>query len=422
MKMIIPRELIYEDRKFLKEFGVYEDSSLNHLIYEEWLLNLPELNPFKPGLSQRRLKVFNDAYYICTLVLMHPTNENFASYAIERCSIPSVVFPMVYFLISKVKDTNIINSRLLKDIRSGLKSEGWEDNLNSLITITNYFSGSLSSIEFEQRKLTSKLLSNIKWYKTTDGFKKDDILKIVRYISKSEEDWIMLLDAIKKAASVYEREYNQDLDYVDDEGQWIQIPPKDMSPIYDYCDDLMKQYTEMSIKQESSSLSNRIEPTDLHDNKSLMKKNEESINEVKIIISDSRYDEENETLYLNDIDKNKKNKAKRGRPKAKPFEDYLKSDAPEGLMNVLEDMLRDKNGKEAASIIIAITGVWINEPSISSICKRFPSITFSSFESAKNRHYGINRFTNKAKPFNEEVLEEIRKSIREKIEKIDEKV
>ena len=199
--MIIPRELIYEDRKDLKEFGVYDDSSLNHLIYEEWLLNLPELNPFKPGLSQRRLKVFNDAYYICTLVLMHPTNEDFVSYAKERCSIPSVVFPMVYFLISKVKDMNVTNSRLLKDIKTGLKSEGWEDNLNSLIKITTNYSGSILSIEFAQRKLTSELLSNIKWYKTTGGYEKDDILKIVRYISQSEEDWIMLLDAIKKAAN-----------------------------------------------------------------------------------------------------------------------------------------------------------------------------------------------------------------------------
>ena len=311
---------------------------------------------------------------------------------------------------------NVTNSRLLKDIKTGLKSEGWEDNLNSLIKITTNYSGSILSIEFAQRKLTSELLSNIKWYKTTGGYEKDDILKIVRYISQSEEDWIMLLDAIKKAAGDYEWEYNQDLNYVDEEGQWHQSSPKDMSPIYNYCDDLMKQYAEMSIKQESTYLSNCIEPAYLHDNTSLIKKNEESINEVKIIISDSRYDEKNETLYLNDIDNNNKNKAKRGRPKAKPFEDYLKSDAPEGLMNVLEDMLRGKNGKEAASIIVAITGVWIDEPPTASICERFPSITSSSFEPAKNRHYGNNRFANKAKPFDEEVLEEIRNSIRKRLE------
>lgn len=419
--MIIPRELVYEDRKDLKEFGVDDVLSLNHLIYEEWLLNLPDLKPFKPGLSQRRLKVFNDAYYICTLVLMHPTNEDFASYANERCSIPSVVFPMVYFLISKVKDTNVTNSRLLKDIKTGLKSEGWEDNLNSLIKITTNFTDSIPSIEFAQRKLTSKLLSNIKWYKTTGGYEKDSILKIVRYISKSEEDWIMLLDAIKKAAGDYEWEYNQNLNYVDDEGQWKVSSPKDMSPIYYYCDELMKQYAEKSIKIESTSPSNCIEPTDLHDNKSLIRK-EEPINEDKITISDSKYDEENETLSLNDIVNNKKKKAKKGRPKAKPFEDYLKSNAPEGLMNVLEDMLRDKNGKDAASIIIAITGVWIDEPPISSICKRFPSITSSSYEPAKNRHYGNNRFANKAKPFDEKVLKEIRNRIRKKLGKNGENV
>ena len=54
--MIILRELVYEDKKSISEFGINDVSSLNYLIYEEWLLNLPDLKPFKPGLSQRRLR------------------------------------------------------------------------------------------------------------------------------------------------------------------------------------------------------------------------------------------------------------------------------------------------------------------------------------------------------------------------------
>lgn len=145
--------------------------------------------------------------------------------------------------------------------------------------------------------------------------------------------------------------------------------------------------------------------------------NDATENEVKI--PHLEYNEENETLYIYGKQDNgnsiKGNKAKRGRPKAKCFEDYIMPNAPEKLMNVLEEMLRDKNGKEAASVIIAITGVWIYEPPTKSICNRFPSITSKSYEAAKNKHYGINRYTDKAKPFDEVVLEGIRSEIRQKL-------
>ena len=104
--MDLQRELIYEDRKRIEEFSVDDMSSINYLLYEDWLPNLTDLQPIESGYLQRTLKAFNDAYYICTLILMHKTNEDFLSYAYKRCSIPSIVFPMAYFFQKKVTARN----------------------------------------------------------------------------------------------------------------------------------------------------------------------------------------------------------------------------------------------------------------------------------------------------------------------------
>ena len=178
--MELLKELIYEDRKGINEFHVYDKSSLNHLVFR-WLLTQVDLKPFESGLPQRRLQVFNDAYYICTLAMMRSAGGDFVSYAYKKCSMPSIVFPMVYVFISKVGERD--NSNLLEVIKTGLKSRGWEDNLTELIKMTENYPDNLSPSEFAQRELTPELLSSIRWFKATGKYAKDDILKIVKYIS-----------------------------------------------------------------------------------------------------------------------------------------------------------------------------------------------------------------------------------------------
>jgi len=383
--MEVPRELVYEEKKCIDEFGINDDTSLNHLIYEEWLLNLADLEPFKSGLSKRRLQVFNDAYYICTLILMHPTNEEFTSYAYQRCNLPSVVFPLVYFYISNVKDRGYSNSALLKNIEAGLKSEGNDSNLRNLIKCTEIIKFSISSLQFAQRKLTPELLANIPWYQATGKFAKKDILKLMQYIPKDRTEWDLMLDAIKNAIKEHEWEYNQNLDYVDDNGQWCQDSPLDMSPTINYCEELKNKYEEESMYyKESFSIT----------------ENNNSSPEI--------------TGTLPSLFKRTKTNSK-GRPKAKPFEEYVKEGAPEGLMAILEELLRNKTGKDAARIIIAITGLWIDQPATTSICSRFPNVKHSSYNDAKDKHFGLNKFINKAKPFSESELENVRNIIRERL-------
>ncbi len=382
--MEIPRQLIYQERWNITDFDINKVGSLNKKLYDEWLLNLADLEPFKSGLSKRRLKVFNDAYYICTLIMMHPTNEEFTHYAYKRCSLPSVVFPLVHFYISNVNDRGYSNSVLLKNIKAGLKSEGTDGNLRELIKCTENIKVNISSSQFVQRKLTPELLANIPWYRATGKFAKEDILKLMRYIPKDKAEWDLMLDAIKNAIKDYEWENNQYLDYIDEKGQWCQDSPIDMTQTIIFCEELKNKYEEESLYYKETS--------------SITDNNNSSPEIIEI-------------LPQHTIIKNSK-----GRPKAKPFEEYLKEDAPEGLMAILEDLLRNKTGKDAARIIIAITNLWIDEPATTSICNKFPCIKPSSYNEAKNKHYGLNEYQNHANPFSESELDNIRTIIRERLQ------
>ena len=116
----------------------------------------------------------------------------------------------------------------------------------------------------------------------------------------------------------------------------------------------------------------------------------------------------------NDIKKTVVNK--RGRPRAKRFEEYLMPDAPPKLMDVLDELMKGKKGKEAARIIIAITGYYIYEPAARSVCQRFPSVKISAFNDARNKHYGRNNaILINGHHFNDEELENVRTTIKEKL-------
>lgn len=109
-------------------------------------------------------------------------------------------------------------------------------------------------------------------------------------------------------------------------------------------------------------------------------------------------------------------KPKIGRP-SKEFEEYLRDDAPENLMDVLEHMLDGKTGKEAFSIILAIQDEYLaGEPEDKCICRKFPSIAPNSYGDAKNRHYGRNKYIEKATPIDEWRLASIRREIKEKLD------
>ena len=70
------RILVYEDKESLVDFNINDENTLNGVIYDEWLIKRTEIDSITEHSASAYLKVFNDAYYICTLALMIPVTPN----------------------------------------------------------------------------------------------------------------------------------------------------------------------------------------------------------------------------------------------------------------------------------------------------------------------------------------------------------
>lgn len=266
--MDIPRELIYEDRSSLTEFGINDMGSLNELIYDNFLIETTDLCQGDDNSVNRILKAFNDAYYVCTIVLMQPRSIFELSYYIKRVDIPQVVFPMVYLYLSKVSIDTIIISRIQKKIISEVqRMNDWNRNYEYIKKIGDLYDDSMNPSTFAPRNITPELLSIIEWHDATDCFNKDCIIKVVRDICRNREDWYMMVDAIKAAAQKYDYDFGFEDDIeegIDENGQpysqTIKVPkdpcdsdgndilePLKRAGVYQYCDDIMEKYDELSI-------------------------------------------------------------------------------------------------------------------------------------------------------------------------------
>lgn len=112
--------------------------------------------------------------------------------------------------------------------------------------------------------------------------------------------------------------------------------------------------------------------------------------------------------------------------KTKSFQQFLKDDAPEGLMDVLREMLKGKTGGEAFPVIFAITDVYTDgEPTPQSVINAF-RVTETPYREAKRKHEGIDTYkkgengqakhiVEEPKPVPEETLGKIREEIKNRL-------
>ena len=250
------RELVYEDRVSIKDFGIDEKGALNKLLYDKYLPFASEMQVTKVGFNPRALKAFNDAYYVCSLILSQTNSTLELSYYIERVQIPSVVLPIVYKYLSLLSTDNDIVKRIMESIEGAAQNEStWRVNLNCIKDITKKKKFKLQSA-FAFRELTPELLTNIRWWAITNRFEKEVIYKLVSGICKNKKDWHMMLGAIKDAASEYEWNYNNSLSggfYYDEEiGKvcYDEDKPIDLSDVIRYCDELDKRVDQVFVKHD----------------------------------------------------------------------------------------------------------------------------------------------------------------------------
>ena len=234
------RRLIYEDRKKLSEFDVYKEGTLNYYIYCNWLLSRKELRKAKTDfeLGMMMVNVFNDAYYICTIIFMHPHSSRWSRWFIQQTNTPSLVMPLVHLYVEK---TGVV-TREITDLQKLIEGDfdcypEWKENNNKLMEAVSGFNNNLSISTFARRELTPELLSSIRWGGITNMYKEHKVKNYIGFVATNLDEQKQIAKAIYEA--IREFEYENEIDYVaDDEGN-INIRSYDFSKTYQLLTEIM---------------------------------------------------------------------------------------------------------------------------------------------------------------------------------------
>lgn len=269
------RKLIYEERKSLDDFRIKVQGSLNNLIYYNWLSKKTEIDPFGENYKAKYLKAFNDAYYLCTLTLMSPVGMDINNdYIIKPIEIPSVVFPLVRFYLSRLNGSTLAIKHFLDSIETKCKKEAdWGQNYIDLQEALEEYNGSVDASVSAQRKLTKDVLSDIKWHELTSSFEKKRIEIVVKFYARERDAWNLMCEAIKAAAISFD--YELGFEEIEQEGWYEDGPytqivkvsrdqydcdgndlsdPLKRAGVYDFCDKLMDKYDELSLDLQTMAM------------------------------------------------------------------------------------------------------------------------------------------------------------------------
>ena len=197
----LPRKLIYRDRKELEEFGVQNAESLEGRMFMEI---------YQMGLVGRRhdserwlLNLFNDAYYILTIVLLEklPYLRMTQILKIARTwddglddnKKATVVMSMVLRLL----DNCILNDQLEEFYRQVTDIVERYDEPKYIVKSTRTgISLYKDNNRYGPRIITKECLEGIEWDQLTDDYDPETIDSLVSNLAKTDHEMILLRDAI----------------------------------------------------------------------------------------------------------------------------------------------------------------------------------------------------------------------------------
>lgn len=283
------RDLVYEEKTSLKNFGVYNMGSQGQMLYDNWILLRVNLKPGIKGFKNRIIRAFNDTFFVCTAVLTNPHSEHNLSYYTEKIELPSIVLPMIHFYLSKLKREYIEITRFLKNIDTEVRGHSdWLQNYNDILLLENSFAGYTEPSLFSRREYQPVFLSSIKWGMITERYKSERIKYIIKYLAKDVDEQKMMAKAIYNAIEDVEYESQNDY-YVDDDGN-VHHDNVEFPEAKQLCFDLMENdrelyrqnfYDEMSDSAEDSKVENNDEERIIPSSQNQLKK-VEITNEVVI--------------------------------------------------------------------------------------------------------------------------------------------
>lgn len=247
--MKLPRELIYEDRPSRYDFDVNVVGSLNNLIYDKWLLARKELDPLDSTYYSKISRVLNDAYFVCTVVLMKPSSEISLSYFKNHVSLPSIVYPLACVYLSNINPRSTNTDRVITMLRDNLfeNHQDWKQNYDKLYSVAdkNY----VDPLMFRTRKLTMDLLYKINWKKATH-YSPSELNRIISLVAKDQEECVMMANAIEKEVTNNEQ---PDM-YVNDETGNLEMITPDYPEAHQLCQGIINGNVKIILEQMESDL------------------------------------------------------------------------------------------------------------------------------------------------------------------------
>lgn len=218
----LPRYLIYRDRFSISEFNIYENNNINQAISDA-MLELPFIQN-SPESERIALSVFNNAYYICTMVLLEKDPrwrliryKELVSGQVREIA-PLTLSIIGIYLSSKTIVLNEYQEILKDNILKGIhNNQSWYSIYTFLLQKTKGIKKELLPKEFAPRFIDERLFIEInidcqKWVQITDCFNKQRIIDLVDNIGQSKDEKLAFLKEIDKKAKIFYRDnsyYNQ---------------------------------------------------------------------------------------------------------------------------------------------------------------------------------------------------------------------
>jgi hypothetical protein len=179
----IPRSLIYKERKSLRDFGVYDEETLNWMMYR--ILRryyLAELN--SNDYAYIILDLFNESYYLCTMLLLDDragTNINDYIDAVKcRIKEPEAFFDMfrktVFAMTYVFLEAPALDSHEIRTVRRHPRTNSF--GLMSLMSETAGYKHPDKST-FNPINMLEVDYDNIDWAKVTNGFDGERIKDLI---------------------------------------------------------------------------------------------------------------------------------------------------------------------------------------------------------------------------------------------------
>lgn len=214
----IPRSLVYRERKRLEDFGIHKSNQLNTELYELLKLDL-KATLGNSEYSKLFKTLFNEAYYLCTIILMdRDAIMHFREYVdaiLIGHSLPGVYkerFRKIVCAICYVYLEDMAKS--LDDIftiRRHLRSCSYE--YMPIIDATTGIKRPQES-DFQPVELTDELLSKVDWKEVTDNYdfvKSESILRTLGRNSFEKKRLVLsIYSSISASGRMYAISYNLD--------------------------------------------------------------------------------------------------------------------------------------------------------------------------------------------------------------------